>query len=312
MADFRKNAVLAKIEGTYGTDATPAGATDAVLCAVRSVKPMDNEMVQREVELGNWFGHLESLPVATRVAIELDVEMVGSGVVDTAPQWGKLLRACGFAETVNVGTSVVYAPVSSSIPSLSIYYHKDGVRHKFLGCRGAKLGLKVTPRGIPYFQFGFLGLYGGSPSDESFPALTLTDWKTPIAVNNANTGSFALHSYSGKLYDMQIDLNPQTVYTNVVGDESVRITDRAPGGRIVIEEPTITAKNFWTIAKTPTLSTLSILHGVTNGFKVQIDASNVQLMSPERENRDGVSALAMGMLLKPSSSGNDELTITNK
>lgn len=308
--DFRKNAVLAKIEGTYATDATPAGATDAVLCVVRNVRPMDNEMVAREVELGDWFGHQEQLPVATRVMCEIDVEMVGSGTLGTAPAWGKLLRAAGFAETVNAGVSVVYSPVSVSIPSLTIYYHKDDVRHKLLGCRATKLGLKTTPRGIPYFQFGFMGLYGGV-ADASFPSLTLTDWKTPIAVNNANTGSFALHSYAGKLYDMQIDLNPQTIYRNVVGDESVQIVDRKPGGRLEIEEPLIATKDFWTIARTPTLSTLTLTHGTVNGYKVKIDAPNAQVISPERTNRDGVSALAMGLLFKPGSSGNDELTITS-
>lgn len=308
--DFRKNAILAKIESVYGTDAAPAGAADAVLCVVRSFKPMDNEMVEREVDLGGWFGHMEMLPVGTRVMLEIDCEMVGSGVVDTPAQWGKLVRVCGFGETVNAAVSVQYDPVSAGIPSASIYVHKDGVRHKVLGTRGTKLGLKVTPRGIPYFQLGFMGLYGGV-ADATFPTQTLTSWKTPIAVNNANTGSFTLHGYAGKLYDMQIDVAPETIYRNLVGQEDVPIVDRAPAGRIVIEEPTVATKDFWSVARTPTLAALTITHGVTGGFKVKIDAPNVQLLNPEREDRNGVSALAMGLRLKPGATGNDELRITS-
>lgn len=309
--DYNKNAVLSKIEVSEGTDAVPTGAADAVLCKIRGFQPQQNEMVEREVELGNWFGHLEDLPVGTTMRLAMDVEMVGSGVVDTPPQWGKLLRAAGFAQTINALTSVVYSPVSASIPSLTHYVHKDGVRHKMLGSRASKLGFKVSPRGIPYFQFEFLGLYGGI-ADAAFPAQTLSAWMTPIAVTNANTGAFSLHSHAGKLYDLQLDLNPRTVYRNVVGGEDVRITDRAPAGRIEIEEPPVATKDFWTIARTPTLNPLTILHGVTAGYKVQIDAPLVQIINPERGDRDGTCTLVAAVKLKPTAAGNDELVITHK
>jgi hypothetical protein len=311
MSDYRKNAVLSKIEVSEGVDATPAGATDAVVCAIRGFQPMENEMVERQVELGNWFGHLEDLPVATVMRLGIDVEMVGSGVVDTPPQWGKLLRAAGFAETINVATSVVYSLISSSIPSLTHYVHKDGVRHKMLGSRASRLGLGINPRGIPYFSFEFLGLYGGI-ADAAFPSQTLTAWKTPVAVNNANTSAFALHSYAGKMYGLQVDLNPRTVYRNVVGGEDVKITDRKPAGRIEIEEPTVTAKDFWTIARAPTLNPLTILHGTVAGYKVQIDAPLAQIINPTRGDRDGTCTLIAGLKLKPTASGNDELVITHK
>lgn len=309
--DYRKNAVLSKIEGSYGVDAVPTGAADAVLCAIRGFQPMQNEMVEREVELGNWFGQMEDLPVGTTMRLGIDCEMVGSGAVDTPPQWGKLLRAAGFAETINAAVSVVYSLISASIPSLTHYVHKDGVLHKLLGSRASKLGFKISPRGLPYFQFEFQGLYGGI-SDAAFPTQTLTGWKVPIAVNNANTSAFALHSYSGKCYDLQIDLNPQTVHRNVVGSEDILITDRKPAGRIEIEEPTVAAKDFWTIARAPTLNPITILHGTVAGYKVQINAPLVQLLNPERGDRDGVCTLQMGMKLKPTAAGNDELVITHK
>ncbi len=307
--NLRLQAILAKIETTYGTDAVPVGATDAVLVAQLNVKPMENEMVERAIVLA-WLGQSDMVPVATRVSCEFVCEMVGSGTAGTAPAWGKLLRAAGFAETISAGVSAAYSPISASFPSLTIYYHMDGVRHIIVGARATKLGLKTTPRGIPYLEFGFMGLYGGI-SDQTFPTQTLTAWKVPIAVNNANTGAFTLHGYSGKLYDQQIDLNPQTVYRNIVGASDVLITDRSPGGKVVIEEPTVTAKDFWTIARTPTLAALSLTHGVTAGFKVKIDAPNVQLLNPVRENRDNIAALSMGLRITPTSAGNDELTITN-
>lgn len=304
---FRQRAILAKIETTYGTDAVPTGAADALLVADDlDVKPMDNEMVERGV-IQSYLGHAEMFPVATRIMITFKVEMVGSGAAGTAPAWGKLLKACAFSETISAGTSVAYAPAGTA-SSLSMYYFMDGVRHKILGARGS-VKLKMTPRQVPYFEFSFTGLYGGVPTDTANPSLTLTAWKAPIAVNNANTSAFALHSYAGKLYDMDIDVANQVVYRNLVGTEDVQITDRQPAGSIEVEAVALATKDFWTIARTPTLSTLTLLHGTAAGYKVQIDAPLTQLINPEYTNRDQFTGLKMGTRFKPNA-GNDELVIT--
>lgn len=304
---FRKRAILAKIETTYGTDAVPTGAADACLVTNLSVRPMENEMVDRSL-IQAFLGHSAQLPVGTQVAVEFAVEMVGSGTAGTAPAWGKLLRACGFAETISAGVSVVYNPVSENHESVTIYFHLDGVRHKALGARG-NVSVKTTPKGIPLFTFRFIGLYGGI-ADAAMPSLTLTAWKAPIAVNNANTGTFSLHGHAGKLYDQSIDLANTLVHRDLVGIEDVVITDRAPAGDIEIEAPAIATKDFFTIAKEATLGALTITHGVTAGYKVKLDSPNVQLINPDYTDRDGVAALKMGLRLIPGGSGNDELTVT--
>ena len=37
----RNSAILAKVEGTYGTDSTPTGAANAVLVSNLSINPLD-------------------------------------------------------------------------------------------------------------------------------------------------------------------------------------------------------------------------------------------------------------------------------
>ena len=129
------------------------------------------------------------------------------------------------------------------------------------------------------------------------------------SANNANTSAFALHGYSGKLYDMNIDVANLSAYRNLVGGEDVVLTDRSPVGSITIEAPTVTVKDFWTIAKAPTLGALSILHGTVAGFKVQTDSPLVQLINPEYVEDNGFAALKMALKLKPNA-GNDELVLT--
>lgn len=304
--NYRKRAILAKIETVYGTDAVPTGAADACLVRNLNVRPMENNMVDREL-IQAYLGHSAQLPVGTQMLADFEIEMVGSGTAGTAPAWGKLVRASAFAETINAGVSVVYNPVSEGHESITIYYHLDGVRHKLLGARGS-VAMKISPKGIPVFAFKFVALYGGV-ADVAMPSQTLTAWKTPVAVNNANTSAFALHGYAGKLYDQSVDLANSVVHRDLVGAEDVVITDRAPAGEIEIEAPTITSKDFFTIAKNATLGALTITHGVTAGYKVKFDAPTAQIINPDYTDRDGIAGLKMGLRFVPGA-GNDELTIT--
>lgn len=305
--NYRRKVILSKIESVYGTDSVPVAATDALLVRNCTIRPVATELVDREL-VKAYLGHDEQIPVTAGVAIDFEVEMVGSGVDGAAPAWGKLLRACGFAETINALVDVSYSPVSSAFDSLTKYYHQDGLRHVALGCRGS-VRLRMTPRQIPVFAFSYLGLYGGI-TDVALPAPTLAAWQKPVAVNNANTSAFALHGFAGKLYDFDIDLAAQLVHRNLVGGEDISLTDRAPTGNIEIETPTIAAKDYATIAKNGTLGALAITHGIVNEFKVKVDLPAVQLLNPEYTDRDGVLAMKMGLRLVPTAAGNDEIKIT--
>jgi hypothetical protein len=305
--NYRRKVLLTKIESSYGVDAAPVAATDAVLVRNCSIRTVATELVDREL-VKAYLGHDEQIPVSVGVAIDFENEMVGSGTAGTAAAWGKHLRACGFAETVNAGVDVSYLPVSSGFDSLTGHYHQDTLLHKALGNRGS-LRMRMTTRQIPAFAFSYMGLKS-TDTDIALPSPTLTDWQKPVAVNNANTSAFTLHGFAGKLYDFDIDLAAQLVHRNLVGGEDISLTDRAPVGNIEIEVPTIAAKDFFTIAKNGTLGAFSMTHGTVAGFKVKVDIPAVQLLNPEYTDRDGVLAMRMGLRLVPTAAGNDELKIT--
>lgn len=304
---YRRKVLLSKIEGVYGTDSVPVAATDALLVRNCSIRPVNTELVDREL-VKMYLGHDEQIPVMAGRAIDFEVEMVGSGVDGVAPKWGKELLACGFAETINGLVDVSYSPVSSGFSSLSKRYHQDGLEHIALGSRGS-VRMRMTPRQIPVFAFSQMALYGGN-ADVALPNPTLTGWQKPVAVNNANTSAFTLHGFAGKLYDFDIDLANLLVHRNLVGGEDVVITDRAPVGNIEIEVPTVAQKDFFTIARDGTLGALTITHGTVAEYKVKIDLPAVQLINPEYTDRDGVLAMKFGLRLVPTAAGNDELKIT--
>lgn len=260
MAQRTRNAVLlAKTEVTPGTDPTPAHGSDAVLVESPRWTPTAN-LVQTNEVTGS-LDQLGSIVGGMRVTVEFDVLMRGSGSAGTAPEWGVLMKACGWAETVTAtavpsaaealgagssqteatlgssasstanayrgmpivfsedvtGTSfiaaystgkvatltddmgatldadvdyqipanVVYGPASTSIPSLTMYLFQDGLRARFVGCRGT-VSLRAETGGIGRFTFRFEGLFVDL-TDVAVPAATYDDVaiRPPVIRNGA-------------------------------------------------------------------------------------------------------------------------------
>lgn len=303
----RKKILLVKIEPTYGVDAVPTGAANAVLARNVRITPLEQMFEERGVVTEGYFGGQQQIVAGDYVKLECEVEAAGAGAAGTAPAYGPLLRACGLSETITASVKVEYKPVSSGFEAVTMYFYVDGVLCKLLGARGS-----VTPRfnskGIPVFAFAFTGLY--TPvTDGANPTPTLTGFKAPLAVNRANTPTFTLHGYAAKVASFESGLNNEVVYRNLVGEESVQIVDRKPAGRVSIENVTVATKDFWSIARAGTKGALQLIHGTAAGAKVQLDAPAVQLLKPAVDEADGIQMLGMDLLLLPSA-GNDELTIT--
>lgn len=303
---FRKKALLAKVETSYGTDPTP-GSSDYVLASNVSITPLEQDYGERDPLLP-YFANYGSIPANARVSVEFEVEIAGGGAVDTAPKFGQLLRACGFSQTINTGVSVTYALISASFESVTIYFHLDGVLHKLTGCRGA-VSFSFAHGAIPKMKFTFTGIYN-APTDTALPTIATTGWQTPLPVEKGNT-TFSLHSISGILASLSIDPANEIVHRNYVNaTEIVRYTGRKPAGSVQIEAASIATKDWFTAAKNGTTGTLQIVHGTTAGNKFQIDAPKVQVTNPRYEDADGVTMISMDLALRPSAdTGNDELTI---
>ena len=153
---FRKLAALVKIETTYGADAVPTGAADAMLMTDVAFTPMEGQEVSRDLLLP-FLGHQGVELTGLYARLQGSVEIAGAGAVGTAPAYGPLLRACGMAEDEESGVSVTYLPVSAGEEAASIYFNADGVRHVLLGSRGTWTA-NLAPNQIPRFRFDMMGL----------------------------------------------------------------------------------------------------------------------------------------------------------
>jgi len=303
----RRRLILAKIESVYGTDPTPTGSSDAILVRNLEIQPLVAETVNRDL-VRPYMGQADQLLAQTRVEVTFEVELAGSGTAGTAPAYGPVLRSCGLSENVAAGTSVTYAPESSGFESCTIYYHEDGIRHKVTGCRGT-FELNGEVGQIPVISFTMTGIYN-APTDETLPTPTYGNQATPLIFKQGNTINFSAFSYSGCLQSYNFNIANSVIYRELVGcSKEILITDRAPSGTIVIEAPTITAKDFFTIATGTSTGSITFQHGGTAGNIVTMTTAQSDLGNLTYSDMDGVQMLNMPFIAVPTNSGNDELTL---
>ncbi|MBS0507583.1 MAG: hypothetical protein JSR53_09415 [Proteobacteria bacterium] len=312
---IRKTAVLAKIEATYGVDAAPSGATDALLISDASFEISYNN-VARDI-MRPYLGASEQLVGTRKVDISFTVEAAGSGTVATAPAWGPLMQACGMAETVVATKCVEYNPVSGGFKSATLYYSVDGVRYKALGCRGSFV-LAMGEGERPVFKFSMTGLDGGVVAAAD-PAVTLTAWKTPAVVTNQNSpgvvlgcGYTAPGFTAGTVYasrGMEITLGQDVRHVPLLGGETVEITGRETTGTLQLDLSAADVVAFMAAINGNQLTTLGFTHGTNAGSKVLVYAPAVQRVSPKVVDFNGQAHLSMDLRFTPTSSGNDEIRI---
>lgn len=305
----RKKTLRAKIESTYGT--APALAdTDAILTKGLSITPYNGNRVGRDLDRST-LGLDAEINVAPNVGVSFEVELAGSGTAGTAPRYGQLLRACAFAEVISAGTSVEYRLVSGGFESVTLEYEQDGQVHTVVGARGT-VSFDFSAQAVPLMKFNFTGLYkrpvAGSLSTD------LSGFQVPLPVTEAATPVYRVHGYDAIASSLTLDLANEVKHRNLVNEEGVLITDRAPTGQLVIDAPTLAQKNMFSLVESHNgFSTGAVLleHGTDAGNIVSLSAPSVQLSSIDNTDVDGNFAYQIGTRYLPVN-GDDEFVLIVK
>lgn len=303
----KRIAILARPEAQYAKDAIPTGAANAILVSNPSLTPMEADRAERDV-VRPYFGNSESIPTGLRMKLEMEVEIAGAGAKGSAPAWGPLLLACGFAEKLTAGVKAEYTLLSDGFKSLSLYCNFDGVNHKLLGARGT-LALDLKNKAIPKFKFTITGLYGGI-ADAALPSVVLNKFLTPVPFDLANVASLSLHGYSPAVESLSLDLANEVTHRALPGgSESVLITGRKPSGQLVMESVKVGEKDWWSAIRSASTGPLQLSHGKLDGNIVDINCPAIQLGDASYSESDGLLMLNAPLIPVPVA-GDDELVIT--
>lgn len=298
-----KSLLVAKQHATAGVDPVPTGGANAMLISNLMIKPLKGDFVPRNL-LRGFKGNSGKLLTAHYREMTFEVEIAGAGAAGTAPAYGVLLKGAHHSETVNAGTSVVYAPVDSLALGLALYGHYDGSRFIMLDAEGG-VTADFNAKGIPVFKFRFIGTYQAG-TDIANPTGTYTSWTKPLTVGKVNTPTLTLHGFAAICETFAFDQGNALSWVDRIGRNGPNVPDREPTVKAQVEWPTIAAKDYFEIARLGTEGALQLIHGTVAGNIVQFDATRGQIdAEPDGADNNQDRMLNLSFSLNPLAGGDD-------
>ncbi|MDP3222526.1 MAG: hypothetical protein Q8M96_05275, partial [Rubrivivax sp.] len=171
------------------------------------------------------------------------------------------------------------------------------------------LGLRGSYRSALMWTYDFMGLFV-PVTDAALPTAVYTAFQKPLAFNKANTPTFAIHGVAAQvLRNFTLGMGNQVVYRNLVNSEAVRIVDRKPVGTLEMAAELMAVKNWFNTVRDATTGALQLVHGVTPGNIVEINAPAVQISEASYSEFEGDAMVNTSTKFMPVS-GNDEFSIT--
>lgn len=302
-----KALILAKIEVTYGTDPTPTGLANAILCG-----DVDYDVIDSKVERNNIkpnYGAKRFVSIGEGQKLSFSVELKGSGVAGTAPEIGPLLRACNFTQVISAGVSVTYTPNSAQAgESVTLYYYLDGLLHKITGARGSWAIAEGKVNTYVTLKFEFTGIYGG-PVAEALASPTWNATVPPVFRGAA----FAIDTYAAVIDGLALECKNDVVkradLNAATGILEWFIKERSVTAKISPEMVLPATKDFWGIWQAGTAVAMTATIGSAAGNRCVITAPAVQLDKPKYGDRENIVTADLPLVLAPTAAGNDELVL---
>lgn len=296
--------VLAAVEATYGTDATPTAAANAMRVKV-DFNPIDGDQEALEYDAGRG-GSKGSVQRNKRLTGTLTGYVAGSGAAGTPPAIGPLLQMCGLKPTVTTAEKVVYKPTFPVTDSCTLHIFRGKNKHPALGCRG-NLEVSLGPNALPKFTFNnIIGLFVDPASVGSFQSADFSQFENPLVTDPVSITKMQLFGQDVNMAELTLRLGNTVTYRAVVNNESVQVTGRMPQIEVLFEEPLI--GDFDWYSKLSKFGALAYQLGqdvVDAGHIFELTAANVQLNSITPTYVDGISHLRCVLDVVPTARDND-------
>jgi hypothetical protein len=283
---WKKAAIVAKAETTYGSDAAPA-ITDGIFCEMPD-HTINTDMIERNY-IRSTLSPAGVYAGMTRQSIKFRMELKGAGDSENtnkASQHERLLSPCGFfASDVTVDTADErrqYSP-SSDVAyhgSVSIYFYQDGILCKLIGCRGTA-ALTWTAGNFPYIEYTFTGLWV-DPADVSLPTGITYESHTPPAVVSAGLvlGTFTPTGVEELSLDLGITIAERKSVNAATGLAEVIISGRSPKLTLGVDMEALATFNPYSDLKNNVTRAISWHAGSANGNRVFVEIAAAQLSEP--------------------------------
>lgn len=294
----KRKVITAKTEDTYGTDSTPLPANALVLDSDTKITPLEHDTVDNGL-LRAVYGADESIQVGNWGELELSIPLAGAASLGTAPAYDPILRACGLNAIITANQRVTYGLVSDSAESATCYAYEHGDVTKLTGCRGS-LSLEVKAKAKPMLKAKLTGLSKG-PITGALPTANLQPAKV-LPIENSNS-VLTLADHSVVMESMSIELGNEVNYSNLVGNESIDIVNRASSAKVVIRRPNVGLLNLFDFRKRGIKFDFKFTQTIADTNLIEIFGKNAQISGISPGESDGFDTLELDVRLV---GGNDD------
>lgn len=303
--------LVAKKEAIYGADAGPTLADNAVLTRNFRASPLVTDPLERNLDRGS-FGATAILATNKRQELSYEVEVAGSGAAGTAPAWMELLEACGMAAPeVIAATSATQRMAAANAPQSSLTQHHwmGDQRRKGVGSRGT-FTMEFTAGAYPFIGLNYTCLVpAAAPRDVNVPgAATIDRWIDPLEVNSDNT-LLELDGFAVITRSLTLNAGVGINLRNLIGSRYVNRGDHAITGRLVVEAPSMAAKDYLAALDSSSIMDLELTHGVDAGNIVGIACAQTQITAINETEEDRKLMWEMDIRMNILA-GQDDLVIT--
>ena len=302
--------LLIKREAVYGTDSAPTVAANAV--DAKGIKiDYQYDVLPRDI-VRNTLSPVAPIIGQRSVEISFMLEIKWSGTKGTVARLSDALVACGLAETVSAGSSVIYKPTDVAALSATIWLYElqdtgNCRLHKITGAMGTP-SLVIENGKIAGIELKFQGI-ANDPTEAAAPATPT--WETVIPPI-CESATLTLNSVALIAQSLKIDLNNEIVkrddLNSAAGLKGFALVGRKPSGSINPEAVLAATYDFYADFKAATSRALSIVIGTAAGNKLTITAPKLVIDKLGNADRGGIGSRDVGFELV-GNTGGDELQL---
>jgi len=302
---IRLQALLAKVETTYKTDATPSATTDAVQIEELFWNNLRwgyrEENLRPDIAQAGLGSAGLSTPVGRWAEIEVAVALKGCATEIAAanlPEWDALIRACtmqGTVSGVSPNTQVEYKPRSTGHESVTLYAYGAGLLYKIVGARGT-YRISVIPGQFGRIIFTLSGVLT-DVSEAALPSATYAQKAVgPPGVKNEG---LTLNSYDPPGYsEFEFSLNANVVElphgNDPDGHGGYAITQIDPQFTVQIERPVLSSFNPWSLRDAGTLFAWDLGPvGSAQYNKWTLAGSKGRIIDATQADQDGIALIGL-------------------
>ena len=291
--------LAAKVESTYGTDATPDPASDAIRVAdrlwtgVRPVYAFPN--TREDVATSGLIEAPPGLPAGRLVETDVVVELTGAGAAYSSatpvrPPVDPLLVAAGLGRThtdTGGSESVAYSPADTGHASATIYIWAGGKLFKLVGCR-TSIVWPGPAGGQGRLNIRIQGFMVSDPTEVALPAFTYVNQLAPVAKGmGIALDAWALPNVREFEFDLGAEVQRLDDANAAEAIEGFFITRFRPTYRLSARTVALGTFDPYAHQKNRTVVTITQTLGSTQYNQVKLNSSEARLFEAEHSDDGG-------------------------